>query len=166
VTLLSAETEDRSSVSALSLHMQQHSSDPVAFELARSAALKGMAALTRVANGAIAGRTLMRRLLSREWGSDRPNEKTNAARLRRQRERRRKGVAYRLSVDVYANELELLRQMGFLAGRDKDDKTAVEAALEAFLLAAFKSYPDDMTWMSRHRLLMDRSIAEKDDSDL
>jgi hypothetical protein len=63
------------------------------------------------------------------------------------------GVVHRVSVDLYASELELLRQMGFLTAADKGDKVAAEVALEAYLLASFQAYPDDVPWLTRWRLL-------------
>jgi hypothetical protein len=61
-----------------------------------------------------------------------------------------------LNVDIYSGELDLLRQMGFLSAVDKDNKAAVEMALEAYLLSSFQTYPDDVPWLTRWRLLGQR----------
>jgi hypothetical protein len=78
-----------------------------------------------------------------------------AARSRLLRARRRRGVALRARVDLYADELELLQQFGFLAGASKRDpvardRDAVETALELFLFNSFLSRQEpQVIWRSR-----------------
>ena len=94
------------------------------------------------------------RLIEGDGGSEQASMDV-AARSRLLRKRRRRGVALRARIDLYADELELLQQFGFLAGASKRDpvardRKAVEAALEFFLFNSFLSRQDpQVMWRSR-----------------
>lgn len=164
VTMLSIETEERS-FSPLSRYTRNPSVDAKDIDAARAAAVRAKGVLVRVVAAAISGRTIFKRLVDRETETDQSEEVSHAARMRRLRARRRKGVVFRPTVNLYAGELDLLRHMGFLTAGDKDNKEAVEAALDAFIFAAFKAYPDEVSWVDRHRLLLDRTMAEKEEAE-
>ena len=97
--------------------------------------------------------TALARLIEGDGGTEQESMDV-AGRSRLLRARRRRGVALRARVDLYADELELLQQFGFLAGTSRRDpaardRDAVEAALELFLFNSFLSRQDpEVTWRS------------------
>jgi len=65
----------------------------------------------------------------------------DAERARRYRARKRRRVAFQATIDVYDDDLALLRQFGFLLPTESEDQEVATKELEAFLLHAFLTYP-------------------------
>src|SRR5215207_1263349 len=108
--------------------------------------------LVNIGTLARGGARALGRLIEGDGGTEQESMDV-AGRSRLLRARRRRGVALRARVDLYADELELLQQFGFLAGTSRRDpaardRDAVEAALELFLFNSFLSR-QDVVWRSR-----------------
>ncbi len=65
----------------------------------------------------------------------------DAERARRYRARKRRRVAFQAVIDVYEDDLTLLRQFGFLSPSESEDRELVTKEMETFLLHAFLTYP-------------------------
>lgn len=66
---------------------------------------------------------------------------SNAERVRRKRERERRGLRHMIPVSVYDGDLDLLRDFGHLRGTETTDRDAIARALEVFLVGAYLSKP-------------------------
>jgi hypothetical protein len=124
----------------------------------------------RMAASATSLRLALQRIVSRAVEGE---EASNAARLRRYRARKRRRVAAVLPIEVYDDDIELLRQFGFLTAAEKSDQAAVAEALETFLMFGFLTYPDlpadpwrNRTAKQQQRIsaLLDREPREPGDS--
>ena len=72
-----------------------------------------------------------------------PNKTTTSLeRVQRMRRRRARGVAAPVTIDLYFDDIELLRRFGYLAGADVADREALAAAVETFLMSSFLTYFD------------------------
>jgi hypothetical protein len=58
-------------------------------------------------------------------------------RVRRKRERERRGLRFMVPVNVYDGDLDLLRAFGFLAGHQMSDRGAISRVIEAFLATSY-----------------------------
>jgi hypothetical protein len=64
-------------------------------------------------------------------------ERQALERVRRKRERERRGLRFMIPVNVYDGDLSLLREFGFLAGHQMSDRKAISRALETFLATGY-----------------------------
>ncbi|MBQ0820988.1 hypothetical protein KBI52_12300 [Microvirga sp. HBU67558] len=80
----------------------------------------------------------------------------NAVRVKRYRERKRRRVAFTAQVEIYDDDLDLLRQFGFLTSSEKNNQEAVSSAVQSFLLHGFTSFSDLPPDLWRDRLSKQR----------
>ncbi|UVF22868.1 hypothetical protein HPT29_028365 (plasmid) [Microvirga terrae] len=72
-------------------------------------------------------------------GEDGKEALSTAERVRRKRERERRGLRHMIPVSVYDGDLDLLRDFGHLRGTETTNRDAISRALEVFLAGAYLS---------------------------
>lgn len=66
---------------------------------------------------------------------------SNTERVRKKRQRERRGLRHMIPVSVYDGDLDLLRAFGYLGGHETSDREAIARALEVFLVGSYLNRP-------------------------
>jgi hypothetical protein len=108
-------------------------------------------AYARLVSSLLPLRAALARILAGH-GDDSPKT-GNAARRRRYRLRQRRRVAFPVQIDIYDDDIQLLRHCKLISAQEKQDQTAVTSAIESMLLFSFFTYPESLLLPWHERVL-------------